>query len=214
MKFFRCVLEPAFHLESEISMLSQITDYISVKNIIPADVCNKIVSDISSKNIWKKHIWQNYGVLKERPTFPPTELDVAESTSEQNQILYPFIGQSLKEYESKINLHHSTDDFVSNCGLHTACPVRFNRYNANTLMKTHHDHIHTLFDGERKGIPILSLVGLLNKDYEGGEFVFFQDYKVNLSPGDILIFPSIFIFPHRVERILKGTRYSFVSWAW
>jgi predicted 2-oxoglutarate/Fe(II)-dependent dioxygenase YbiX len=81
-------------------------------------------------------------------------------------------------------------------------------------MKTHHDHIQSLFDGERKGIPVLSIVGLLNDDFDGGEFVFFDEHKVNLKKGDILIFPSIFIFPHRVAKVTKGTRYSFVSWAW
>lgn len=195
-------------------MLHQITDYIFVKNIIPSSVCNNIVEEISSKGIWEKHIWQNYGIAKERPSFPPTELDVAESLPEQNEILYPYIGEGLKLYQDKITENNSTNDFISNCGLHIACPVRFNRYRPNTLMKTHHDHIHSLFDGERKGIPVLSIVGLLNDDYEGGEFVFFQDYKITLSKGDILIFPSIFIFPHRVEKVLKGTRYSFVSWAW
>jgi len=194
-------------------MLHQITDYIFVKNVIPSEVCNNIVEDIS-KNIWERHVWQNYGVMKERPTFPPTELDVSESSPEQNKILYPYIGEALKSYEEMIRANNSFDGFVSNCGLHIACPVRFNRYSVNTLMKSHHDHIHSLFDGERKGIPVLSIVGMLNEEFEGGNFKFFKDYDVKLSRGDILIFPSIFIFPHRVDKVLKGTRYSFVSWAW
>jgi predicted 2-oxoglutarate/Fe(II)-dependent dioxygenase YbiX len=195
-------------------MLENIKDYILVKNCIPKEVCESMVRDIAANSPWEKHLWQNYGVVKERPTFPPTELDVAESTPEQNQQLYPYIGESLKQYEEHIKSNNSFDEFVSNCGLHIACPVRFNRYNTNTLMKSHHDHIHSLFDGERKGIPTLSIVGLLNDNYEGGNFRFFKDYEIELQQGDILIFPSIFIFPHRVDKVTKGTRYSFVSWAW
>ena len=30
----------------------------------------------------------------------------------------------------------------------------------------HADHIHSMFDGEKKGIPILSVLGVLNDDYE------------------------------------------------
>ena len=194
-------------------MLENIKDYILVKNCIPKEVCESMVRDIAVNSPWEKHLWQNYGVVKERPTFPPTELDVAESTPEQNQQLYPYIGESLKQYEEHIKSNNSFDEFVSNCGLHIACPVRFNRYNTNTLMKSHHDHIHSLFDGERKGIPTLSIVGLLNDNYEGGNFRFFKDYEIELQRGDILIFPSIFIFPHRVDKVTKGTRYSFVSWA-
>jgi predicted 2-oxoglutarate/Fe(II)-dependent dioxygenase YbiX len=92
--------------------------------------------------------------------------------------------------------------------------VRYNRYNTNTNMKLHCDHIHTLFDGERKGIPILSIVGSLNNDYEGGELVFWTDKVVELKAGEIMIFPSSFLYPHEVKMVTKGTRYSFVSWAW
>jgi hypothetical protein len=195
-------------------MLENIKDYILVKNYIPAEVCESTINDISVNNAWEKHLWQNYGVVRERPTFPPTELDVAESTPDQNQLLYPYLGEALKQYEEHIKSNNSFDGFVSNCGLHIACPVRFNRYTSHTLMKAHHDHIHSLFDGERKGIPTLSIVGLLNDDYEGGNFVFFKDYEIKLKAGDILIFPSVFMFPHRVDKVSKGIRHSFVSWAW
>ena len=70
-----------------------------------------------------------------------------------------------------------------------------------------------MFDGERKGIPILSVLGVLNDDYEGGEFVLI-DEKIDLSKGDIIIFPSNFMYPHKVEPVTKGTRYSYISWIW
>ncbi len=196
-------------------MLENIKDYIFVKNVIPKDVCESMVKNIATRAPWTKHQWQNYGVVKDRKTsFPSTELDIAESTPEQNNILYPYMGQALQAYEERIKENNSFDSFVSNCGLHIACPVRFNRYTVHTQMLAHHDHIHSLFDGERKGIQILSIVGLLNDDYEKGGFFFFDDYEVKLSAGDILVFPSVFMYPHRVEKVSKGTRYSFVSWAW
>ena len=80
-------------------------------------------------------------------------------------------------------------------------------------MALHADHIHSMFDGERKGIPILSVLGVLNDDYEGGEFVLI-DEKINLSKGDIIVFPSNFMYPHKVEPVTKGTRYSYISWIW
>ena len=81
-------------------------------------------------------------------------------------------------------------------------------------MASHCDHIHSLFDGERKGIPILSVLGLLNDNFEGGDFIFFDDYKIKFNKGDIIIFPSIFLYPHRVAPVTKGTRDTFVSWVW
>ena len=79
-------------------------------------------------------------------------------------------------------------------------------------MQIHYDHIQTIFDGKRKGVPILSFVGLLNDNYKGGEFIC-REKEIKLKRGDILLFPSNFMFPHGVKEVTKGLRYSFVSWA-
>ena len=92
--------------------------------------------------------------------------------------------------------------------------IRFNRYSKNKKMAEHCDHIHSLFDGQVKGVPILSIVGVLNENYEGGEFVMFKNKKIKLLTGDLLIFPSNFLYPHRVDPVKKGTRYSYVSWVY
>ena len=41
----------------------------------------------------------------------------------------------------------------------------------NKKMALHIDHIKSLFEGEKRGIPILTCLGLLNNDYLGGEFI-------------------------------------------
>ena len=92
--------------------------------------------------------------------------------------------------------------------------IRFNKYDVDTYMKLHADHIASLFDGQRRGIPILSVVGLLNDDFEGGEFVMWKNEKIQLKAGDLIIFPSNFLYPHLVAPITKGVRHSFVSWVW
>jgi len=79
-------------------------------------------------------------------------------------------------------------------------------------MRKHYDHIHSIFDGQRKGIPVLSMLGILNNDYEGGEFLV-RDKQFKLKQGDMIIFPSCFMYPHEVKEVTKGIRYSFISWA-
>ena len=78
----------------------------------------------------------------------------------------------------------------------------------------HCDHIRDMFDGERKGIPIVTILGILNDNYKGGNFILFDNYDVNLREGDVLIFPSVFMYPHKVKPVTEGIRYSFVSWVW
>jgi predicted 2-oxoglutarate/Fe(II)-dependent dioxygenase YbiX len=71
-----------------------------------------------------------------------------------------------------------------------------------------------MFDGTRKGIPTLSIIGSLNSDYSGGEIVMFEDEIINLNAGDVMIFPSNFLYPHKINPVTTGVRYSFVSWCY
>ena len=54
---------------------------------------------------------------------------------------------------------------------------------------------------------------ILNDDFEGGEFAFFdRELKYKLEKGDALLFPSNFMYPHEVMPVTKGTRYSIITW--
>ena len=79
-------------------------------------------------------------------------------------------------------------------------------------MRPHIDHIHDLFYGKTKGIPVVSIIGCLNDGFEGADVILCNN-KIELKKGDILLFPSNFMYPHEVTECTKGTRYSFVSWA-
>jgi len=92
--------------------------------------------------------------------------------------------------------------------------IRFNKYKKNKKMASHCDHIQTIFDGTIRGIPFLSIVGCLNDNYSGGEFIMFDNKEYKIKTGQILIFPSSFMFPHKVNPVTKGIRYSYVSWVY
>jgi hypothetical protein len=84
------------------------------------------------------------------------------------------------------------------------------KYEINGKYEIHTDH-HSL--AERTLTFILNL----NEDYEGGDFVFYnQDNtemkRVNCKTATCVMFPSNFQYPHRIEPITKGVRYSIVAW--
>lgn len=61
----------------------------------------------------------------------------------------------------------------------------------------------------------LSISICLNNDFLGGEFVFKLpegQYTVAQNVGDAIVFPSNFMFPHQVKKIIKGTRYALIGW--
>ena len=64
----------------------------------------------------------------------------------------------------------------------------------------------------------ISCILLLNNDYEGGEISFTDpqgnnEFKVETRPGRLIVWPSNFMYPHKVNKVMKGTRYSVVAWA-
>ena len=64
----------------------------------------------------------------------------------------------------------------------------------------------------------LSAIVNLNEDYEGGDLIFGNQFlnkeikRIQLKKGSIVFFPSNFLYPHKIEPITKGKRYSIVAW--
>jgi hypothetical protein len=53
----------------------------------------------------------------------------------------------------------------------------------------------------------------LNEDYDGGEFSFFdREMMIRTKPGSAIVFPSNFMYPHEIMPVIRGTRYSIITW--
>jgi predicted 2-oxoglutarate/Fe(II)-dependent dioxygenase YbiX len=155
---------------------------------------------------WQDHTWtDNYG--KSVGSSSPTKVTYQHKLGIGDE-LYQALTNYIKEYFNYID-----NDYFKVEALTALSEIRFNKYNSGSLMESHIDHIRSLFDGERKGIPILSIVGLLNDDFIGGEFILCGN-EMKLKKNSLLIWPSNFMYPHRVAEIKEGTRYSFVAWLW
>lgn len=191
-------------------MQKSLENYVMVlQNRIPNELCEATIADIPNLNA-KKATFLNYS--GEAKVNPGEEERLEINADEAYPIktrdkLMEIIWNGLDHYYKHYNFdwHNSWNGFTI---------PKFNIYNETSLMTEHIDHIHSCFDGNVKGIPILSVIGLLNDEFEGGDFVMFTDTKIPLSKGDLLIFPSVFLYPHKVETITKGTRYSLVSWVY
>ena len=189
---------------------TQLKDLIHVeKGIIPANLCDYIIEDIE-KRPWQPHTWYNAqnGSFGSEETM---ELDVQQITPELQQLLTPIMIRAGAAYNQKYSYKGCER---TNQIMNKFSSIRFNRYGKGQIMRQHHDHIHSLFDGNEKGIPVLSFILNLNDDYEGADLFFWENHIVPLGKGDIIMFPSLFLFPHGVTEAKKGKRYSAVSWAW
>ena len=185
----------------------KIEDYIIVKNTIPKNICKLIVDECNTKP-WVKHQWNNYTTGK-NTSEQKKELDIMFSTKSQQDKLKLPVAKALDEYQK---LCSWDGEKTGSTWLTSYSTIRFNKYEVGTMMRKHYDHIHDIFDGKRKGVPLVSIVGNLNEDSEGSE-CHCRNKEIKLKTGDILMFPSNFMYPHEVTECTKGTRYSFVSWA-
>lgn len=76
---------------------------------------------------------------------------------------------------------------------------------AGTHFKVHADHGPTY-------VTTVSIVVYLNDDYEGGEIWFPRMDNLAIKPkaGDIVVFPSTYIYEHASQDMISGTKYSVV----
>lgn len=192
-------------------MKKNLLDYVKhYKFYLNNSLCEQTTIELNKLDnfIWNEHVFYD----------PITNLSKKISGDQELSVLFSKEISTkeiiIKEIQTCINNYINDLKFSWFSKWKAHSDIRFNKYSENKKMANHCDHIHSIFDGSRQGIPILSVLGILNNDYEGGEFIMFEDEQIKLNKGDLLIFPSIFLYPHKVEPVKKGTRYSFISWVW
>ena len=171
------------------------------ENVIPDELCDDIISyTIESKKL------------------SPSTYSTHDSTSPKSSQRVFMDDVWFRDGEDKYyeEMKEHTLNVLSNyqkihkvvCKRYT--DFRINRYSSGGFMSEHIDNIHHSH-GQQYGYPHLSVLLFLNEDYKGGEFVV-ADNEYKTSKGSAIIFPSNFMFPHKVNNIEYGTRWSVISW--
>ena len=176
------------------------------KNHIDNNLCDTLVHEMKTIE-FSQHKFHNPITGEFKTRSGSKELSISYDDCPSRSILSEKMWYIIKDY-----LHYIDMPWFTRWSGYTI--PRFNKYDEDKKMALHCDHIQSMFDGERKGIPTLSVLGVLNDDYEGGEFIMFDDTEIKFDKGDVLVFPSLFLYPHKVEPVKSGTRYSYISWVW
>lgn len=186
--------------------MKQLYEYIHLmKGVLPEEFCDDAIKKYSGRNDWIEHAWTSYDPNKTMNISTRRDKELLNLAFEGEHLDYlskkcnQWISSYMNRHPEHIQIRHTSE-------------FRINRYVTGTSMSVHSDNIVSLFE-TGSGSPVLSIVGCLNNDYEGGEFIMFDDLKINIKKGDVLIFPSAFMYRHRVETVTKGERWSFVTWA-
>lgn len=83
--------------------------------------------------------------------------------------------------------------------------INFVKYNSGQHFQVHTDSGFSYF-------CTLSSVGWFNDDYDGGELWFpYLNLKFKPQKGDVIFFPSTYIYAHGSLEVTQGTKYSAVT---
>lgn len=180
-------------------------DYVKVyDNFLDQNFCNSITDSLDTLS-YEKHSF--YNAQTDNTVSNDTDFQITYDNFLKKNILQEKLWFAIERYILK---DHNFSWWQSWTGYSS---VRFNKYDKNTEMNEHCDHIHSLFDN-KQGLPVLSIIGLLNENFKGGEFIMWGDQQIHIGAGSLVVFPSNFLYPHLVKPVQQGTRYSFVSWVY
>ena len=183
--------------------MHSLKDYILVvNNAISTELCDAIVKEYQNSTEWQVSRIQ-HGVI-DVSIRNVSGIDISSPQIILNKPgrelidakLFESVSIALKKYNDKYNHIHISKD----------TGYTLLRYNTGQFYKEHVDHSLT-------NVRTLSCAIILNDDYEGGEFSFFNNQlKYSLKKGSAILFPSNFMYPHQILPITKGVRYSIITW--
>lgn len=114
-------------------------------------------------------------------------------------------------------LMHYAKDYLKNIQKATSAPILINQIELLRYSKQDHFKLH--IDSGTNVLRTLSFIFMINDDYQGGDlkFILQTDEKkqavIESKSNRLIIFPSNFMYPHVVEPVQKGERYTVVAWA-
>lgn len=174
-------------------------------NVFPdaMDYVNKINNE---KVLWRQaEVLLDQGVNESGTNYKARDTDIIllpHHTDSGNSILNQFTRQFhenmtpfLEKYKELYAAQ--TNDFEN---------PQLLRYKENQMF---HDHIddHPFFTRR------ISLTFYINDDYEGGDIEFSRfDLRIKAKANQMLMFPSNYVYNHRVYPVVSGTRYVVIQW--
>lgn len=183
--------------------MKNINDYIVVFDEVITDaLCDAILAEYKDSEDWIPAITASGKVEAERQcsnvglSFDSVIQKNPKVRAKLDKYIFASAGFAIKKYNAKFPL----------CKIQEDSGYELLRYKEGQFYTTHTDS----FKDRPRAV---SCSFILNDDYEGGEFAFFDcELKYKLKKGSCIMFPSNFMYPHEIMPVTSGTRYSVITW--
>ena len=187
----------------------KLEDYIIVvEDALTHTLCDDILKEYAYSDEWNQGKLSNLNneltVVKSKRDCFTIFLSGNETINKNYNIrkkideeIFKCVGKAVEKYKNKFN-----EFIISNDS-----GYQLLKYEKNGFIE---NHIDSLAANEHR---TLSCSLILNDNFEGGEFSFFNNkLKYKLKKGSAILFPSNFMYPHSILPIKKGIRYSIITW--
>ena len=170
-------------------------------DVVPEDLCDAIIKEYSNSTEWTPATTNGGLQTKIRNV---DEISMSDDGIIGDSTLRRELDNRLFESVSTVSrkYHEEFKHFTINVDT----GYQLLRYKEGQFYTQHTDSFMT----QQRSLSC-SLV--LNDDYEGGEFCFWDGTMMHRPPkGAAIVFPSNFMFPHEIRKVTKGERYSIITW--
>ena len=167
-----------------------------------------------NEHLYKRFIeYSNYKCLDKAWTVGGLQEDIRDvfvhclnpNKSKTDKVLLRLLDKEISKYF----LHYKA--IFSRCSPQKIVEVQLLKYIPGGKYEP---HVDSVWSTSRQLTCIINL----NSDFKGGDFVFWDPKvkepikRVKNEKGTVIFFPSNYMYPHQVEPITEGTRYSLVIW--
>lgn len=184
--------------------MKNISDYIvTFDKIITDALCDAVLLEFSDEEEWEKTVVGEGRIedkIRTAETIGISFSQIIEKNSkvrgDLDKYLFTCAGLALKKYNEKFPLALVEED------------------SGYELLRYKEGQFYTQHTDSFKARPrAVSCSFILNDNYEGGEFAFFdRELKYKLKKGSCIMFPSNFMYPHEIMPVTSGIRYSIITW--
>ena len=190
--------------KSVTSSTRTLQDFVKVYyNIVSEELCDKILKEYQNSSEWnptRVGAGEVNSNIRNCSVVQISDPQVIENNFEIRKFIDVELHQQLLEVVKKYS-----EDFPEFCpSIDTGYDLL--RYETGQFYTKHTDS----FQQQQRSVSCSLLV---NDDYDGGEFAFFDREMVIRAPkGSVIVFPSNFMYPHEIMPVTKGIRYSIITW--
>jgi len=173
-------------------------DHIEIyDDVIPLEFCNKLIDLFDKHHTQIQHApgWMDQiGMCDKNPKFPgmPKPYNWASESKQLNELIEPYIEKYKIKYDLLAMLPKKLDQEA----------YRIKRYKKNEQEFRLHADCSTLVNSSR----FLAVLIYLNDSDAGTEFPM-QEKMVDAIGGRIVVFPPMWLWPHRGLRPTIGDKY-------